>query len=435
MRTDADCVVRPTTASESRGERNRIAIVTGVSLAHNPRALKEAITLRRAGHHVIVLGSEAVPSRLAVDEALARRHDFTFLAVAALGNPGFLNWVRSVRWRCRNKLGRALYELVAIENRFQLGYFVPELLRQAMAISADYYIVHLEQALWVGWRLLKAGFRVGIDMEDWYSEDLLPQARSHRPLNLLRSLEAQLLRGAAHAVCPSEAMSAALAAEYKCRPPAVIYNSFEWAERRWLDGLLKDRKNRRMPSVHWCSQTLGPGRGLEDLFAALPYINHETEIHLRGNPVNGFESWLVSCVPDTWRKRIFVHSLVPSNELLSRIAEHDIGFAGEQKYCRNKDLTISNKILQYLLGGLAVVASDTAGQREVARQAPGGVLLYPCGDAIALAERLNELLGSAERLAGVKATAMRAAKETFCWEKCAPQLVQSVERALCSPSC
>jgi len=46
--------------------------------------------------------------------------------------------------------------------------------------------------------------------------------------------------------------------------------------------------------------------------------------------------------------------------LLSRIAEHDIGFAGEMKHCRSRDLTVTNKILQYLLAGIAVVAGNMA---------------------------------------------------------------------------
>jgi hypothetical protein len=200
-----------------------------------------------------------------------------------------------------------------------------------------------------------------------------------------------------------------------------------------MDGLSKDRRDRRLPSIHWFSQTLGHGRGLEDLFAALPLLTHEVEIHLRGKAVSGFESWLVHHVPEEWRGRIIVHELVSNAELLSRIAEHDIGFAGETPLIRNKDLTISNKILHYLLGGLAVVASETAGQREVAMQAPGSVLLYPAGDAPALAARLNILLESADVLKKAKSAALAAAKATFCWERQEKLLLETINRAFSSP--
>lgn len=60
-------------------------------------------------------------------------------------------------------------------------------------------------------------------------------------------------------------------------------------------------------------------------------------------------------------------------------------------------MTVSNKIHD-LLAGLAVAASDTAGQREIAARAGGGVELYPSGDHVALASVLNQLLGSPDRL-------------------------------------
>ena len=100
---------------------------------------------------------------------------------------------------------------------------------------------------------------------------------------------------------------------------------------------------------------------------------------------------------------------------------------------RNKDLTISNKILHYLLGGLAVVASDTAGQKEVAEQAPGAVLLYAAENVRALADVLNAFLGSPERLRQAKAAALQAAKETFCWERQEAVLLEAFERTLRQP--
>jgi hypothetical protein len=224
-------------------------------------------------------------------------------------------------------------------------------------------------------------------------------------------------------------MSEALAAANSSATPAVVYNAFEWRERGGIDGLLRDRASRRVPSIHWYSQTLGPGRGLEDLFAALPHVRAALEIHLRGSPVAGLDAWLDSRVPASWRHRLFIHGVVTSDELLSRVAEHEIGFAGEMKYCRNRDLTVTNKILHYLLGGLAVVASDTAGQREVAAQAGDAVRLYASGDALALAARLNELVDSPEALSRARAAALHAAETTFCWERQEPVLLQLVARA------
>jgi hypothetical protein len=226
-------------------------------------------------------------------------------------------------------------------------------------------------------------------------------------------------------------MSRALVVEYGCRKPAAIYNAFAWAERGALDGKIKDRRDQGVPSLHWYSQTLGPGRGLEDLFRALGLVHAEMEVHLRGRLALGAEAWFAALVPAKWKKRVFVHPLVSNAELLSRIAEHDIGFAGELKYCRSRDLTVTNKILHYLLAGLAVVASDTSGQREVAARALNtAVRSYPSGNARALAEELNMLLSSEGELRTAKAAALIAAERTFCWEQQVPTLLSSIEAAL-----
>ncbi|MEJ7609349.1 MAG: hypothetical protein WKF37_24515, partial [Bryobacteraceae bacterium] len=105
------------------------------------------------------------------------------------------------------------------------------------------------------------------------------------------------------------------------------------------------------------------------------------------------------------------------------MSEHDIGFAGEMKYCRNKELTVSNKVLHYLLAGLAVVASDTCGQLEVAQQAPGAVFTYASGQPQSLANVINGLLSNSGTLRVAKSKALKAAEQTFCWERQAPKLI------------
>lgn len=411
----------------------KIAILTGASLAWNPRAFKEATALARAGFDVSVYGSSWDQSRFEADQALAQLHGFLFESAIPVSQICLLSRLRSMWARLRSLLGRELFRYLKIENQWQIGPLVSDLLRRARAANADYYIVHLEQAAWVGRKLLLEGRRVGVDFEDWFSEDLLPEAAKQRPLRLLRDLERLLLQRGAHATCPSLSMREALSSTYGCLPPVVIYNAFRRSDRKALDGIFKDRRDRRIPSIHWCSQTIGHGRGLEDLIAALPHLVHQAEIHLRGNPVVGFDEWLSTCVPNDWRHRIFVHGVVSNEELLSRISEHDIGFAGEMKYCKNKDLTISNKILHYLLAGLAVVASDTAGQNEVAERAQGAVFLYPSGNPCALAARINALLESPEMLKQAKAAALRAAEQTFCWERQQQVLLETIMRAVAVP--
>ncbi|HEY7243350.1 MAG TPA: hypothetical protein VH678_05640 [Xanthobacteraceae bacterium] len=402
-----------------------IVILTGSHLCHNPRALHSAETLARNGYRVEVLGAWTDCLLKVRDEEIVAAAPFTFTPVVDTTK----HRARRTATRVRRKLGMMAAEFLNWENPWQLAYFYSELRASALARSADLYIAHYEPALAIAVELLEARKRVSVDFADWFSEDLPPDAPRQKPLRLLRSLEQAALGRSAFTSCPSWSMRQALADEYRCRAPIVIYNAFRWTDRNAIDGVHKDRRNLAIPSVHWFSQTLGPGRGLEDLLAALPRLDREIEIHLRGTPAPGFDDWLRSHIPEAWKQRMFLHPLVPSGELLSRIAEHDIGFAGELTCCRSRELTVTNKILQYLLAGLAVVASDTTGQREVCERAPGAIAYYKVGQAHALAASLNQLIRCPKALQMAKATALETARNVFSWERQEPVLLDVVAQS------
>ena len=297
--------------------------------------------------------------------------------------------------------------------------------------------------MWAAEQLRREGKRVGVDMEDWFSEDLLPKARKGRPIQLLKTLEKDLLCHGSYSSCTSEAMADALVKEYGCRRPTVVRNVFSLKDREGLDGKWKDRPGmakwmeRNDPtaerpkdapvSIHWFSQTVGPGRGLEILFQALEGVEGSWELHLRGN-LKGYESWLEKVCPTSVRQRLAVHGLVGNEELLSRIAEHDIGYAGELKDPPSRDLTITNKVFQYLQGGLAVVASDTAGQKEATREADGAISLFSVENAEELRERLNELFSDPKKLSSQRKKAW-AGGGKLNWEVESRRLLANISSA------
>jgi glycosyltransferase involved in cell wall biosynthesis len=121
---------------------------------------------------------------------------------------------------------------------------------------------------------------------------------------------------------------------------------------------------------------------------------------------------------------------VPPSALPAVIAGHDIGLALELAEIPSRDLTITNKILQYLNAGLAVVASDTAGQREVLARAPDAGLLVNLSDAVATATALDHLLGDRAAMMRRQQAARRLAEEVYCWEREAPRLLSLVADAL-----
>ena len=327
-------------------------------------------------------------------------------------------------------VGKNVYQRIGWENSWQLGTMASLLFKEARKKEADLIIGHLEGGMWAAEKLRKQGKRVGVDMEDWFSEDLLPVARRTRPIRLLKKLEKNLLCHGVHSTCTSEAMADALVEAYGCRRPTVIRNVFPREDREALDGKWKDRpgmakwiprndpraaRPKEAPvSIHWFSQTIGPGRGLETLFQALDGLEGNWEVHLRGN-LKGYEKWLEQVCPASVRKKVKVHKLVENDELISRISEHDIGFCGEPKSPPNKNLTISNKLFHYLQAGLAILASDTEGQQEAAAEASEAVFMYSHKKPESLLSLIKSFLQKKEKIQNARSKAWEAGLRA-CWE-------------------
>ncbi len=405
----------------------KILILIGGHLCTAPRPQKEAQTLANAGHDVTVRGFWFDPELVERDRLLITNKKWRFQPIIDFQPTHRLeNW----KIRLQGRLAKEQFQQFGTFSPGLLGYGAKAMLNAARQARADLTIVHSEAGLWVGNRLLDEGFCVGVDFEDWFSEDLLPEARATRPIAQLKTLESRLVRECTYCLTTSHALAEALAEAYQAPKPTVIYNAFPWAERSQIDYQKRDRNNPNLPSLHWFSQTIGPGRGLETLFQALPHLRMPVEMHLRGNYPESARQWLEPLVPSEWRDRLFIHPTVPNAELLSRIAEHDIGLALECTDIPSRNLTITNKLFQYLQAGLAVISTDTAGQQEILSQFPAIGRLIPSNNPVALAQALKDLVCEPERLNASKTASLQAAQAEFCWEKQAKNLLPAAALAL-----
>jgi len=391
----------------------RLLIVSSGHLCCNPRPVKEAFTLGNAGHAVTLL-TPLTDLRLSVlDASLSKNAPFTHTCIPHRHSFA----LRLHQWLARRSVPAGVHSIHALGD-------ASELLAAARNISADLTIVHNEVPHWIGTRLLAEGRRVAADIEDWHSEDLRPEDRRHRPLRLLQKTEHTLLHQAAYTSTTSLALAEALHARYGGQRPHVITNSFplQPAHVRSAPGM--------PPSFFWFSQTLGPSRGLEAFLAAWSLAKAPSRLVLLGEPCHGYKERLLALVPTDFRARIEFLPLVPPDELPAIIARHDIGLALEDASIRNRDLTITNKILQYLNAGLAIVASDTAGQREVLNRSPEAGFIAATADEPTFAAQLDQLLKDSARLHASQRAARQLAEDCYCWEREAPRLIELVESSL-----
>jgi glycosyltransferase involved in cell wall biosynthesis len=403
--------------------RTVLIVIVG-HFASAPRAQKEAAALRAAGARVVVRGNWSHTALVDEDLALARALDVDFAPATDLRRDG-----GHLGDRLRHRLARHWHQWTGRVLPRTLGPGAPELLRAARRLRADLTMVHSEPGLWVGRRLLEDGLRVGVDFEDWFSHDQLPDDRNQAVREALRALERHHLRHAHCCLATTQAMADALARDAgTARVPVVIPNSFPDDGGRVLPDRA-DGPGARAVSFYWFSQTIGPARGLEALAAALPLLRGDWVLHLRG-ALGAHDAWFDALFPAALRARIHVLPPVSNAELPARSRAHDVGLALELPYCANKRLTASNKIHEYLRVGLAVIATATEGQAEVLRASPGAGMLVEAGDAAALAAAMQRLIDAPDALRECKRRSAEAGARVWDWSRFEPRLREALGAAL-----
>jgi glycosyltransferase involved in cell wall biosynthesis len=239
----------------------------------------------------------------------------------------------------------------------------------------------------------------------------------------LREIEQRLVRNAAYTTTVCHVLAEAMHESLGGKRPAVIGNTFP------LQPDPRQGPPNRSPAFFWFSQTLGPGRGLEGFLASWSLTRETSRVVLLGEDRHGYRETLRSLLPAPRRTFLEFGDLVPPGALPGLIARHDVGLALETTSSRNRSLSVTNKLLQYLNAGLAVVATPTAGQREVLAHEPeAGVFLG--SDPSANAQLLDELLRDPARLQARQQAARRLAETRYCWEHDRQVLLDLVNRTL-----
>ncbi|HVU17598.1 MAG TPA: glycosyltransferase [Candidatus Didemnitutus sp.] len=396
-------------------EKKRILIVTSGNLARNPRPAKEAATLARGGYEVSVLFPSEGPVWDAADREAARAGGYAVQPLTITPLPGARFLRRLDRWMAVRALALGWERSAALGPARALA-------RVASAQAFHLAIVHNELGFWCGRRLLATGRPFAADFEDWYSEDLLPSDRRHRPLRLLRALESMMLHQAAFTTTPSKALSEMLHVRYGGRPSEVITNSFP------LQPDPRRRDAGEPVRCLWFSQTIGPGRGLEAFLRSWAQLPAPPTVTLVGDARPGFPEQLRATLPPHALDQLRFEKPVAARDLPSLVARHDVGLALEEGKIPNRDGAATNKLLQYLNAGLAVIATPTAGQREVLAEAPdAGVFFDPSRPDDGA---WRELLAGGDRLRRAQQAARHAAEIRFSWEKEEPRLLHLVAQAL-----
>ncbi len=447
-----------------------VCIVTSKHVSYNPRVVKEADALSSAGHDVTVVTVCNNCAQAALDEGIMATRSWRLLTVN-YRKQGFLETFRWLWFGIRQRLFSDYFTGITLgfglAERGQ-GREYPELRRLACSLKADLYIAHHAECLGAAYAAArKHDARFAFDAEDFHSGmfaapiteyvpaefDLrkLLEESDHRPKGAeqrrIEYLERKYLPHCDHMTAASDGIGEAYSLKYDLPCPTTILNVFP------LEKLPKHDKvaNQAQDSIHhspftihslqgsihhspftihklyWYSQVIGPGRGLEEAVQALALLVTPCELHLRGMPLPGFVEQLTALAVSLGvGERLIIHPPCPPDDLIAEAARYDVGLALENSVELNRLICVTNKIFTYMNAGLAIIATDTPGQRGIMAQAPDAGLSCRMNDVESLAMAVNRLLESPELLTSFRKESRRAAEERFNWRVESDTLVRLV---------
>jgi glycosyltransferase involved in cell wall biosynthesis len=403
----------------------KIVLISSGQPSVNPRLVKEANALSSVGYEVSVIYSFWTHWAFAMDKKLFSTVNWK--PILAGGSPHQNKFVYFLT-RLRFKI------VTLIANKLTLKYGIAEiakgrasleLLRKAKSIKADFYIAHNLAALPVAVKAA-ATYKVkcGFDAEDFHRQEV-----SDSPLDfnyrIAEFIENKHLFHCAYVTAASPLIAKAYQQLYPKLNPQVINNVFESSHIKPM------QINKTGPlKLFWFSQTIGKGRGLEVVVAALNMLKNESiELHLLGSISEESEIYFRNLI--TFDSLcIYFHSPILPEEIFSFSSQFDVGLALEINTPLNRNICLTNKIFSYLISGLAIIASDTTAQKAFLEENEGIGFTYSIGNVAELADKIDLLFKNKVVLSNCKLKSSLLAAKKYNWEMESPKFLTLISSHL-----
>jgi glycosyltransferase involved in cell wall biosynthesis len=363
-----------------------VCVCTSYSADAEPRAPRHAATIARINPAVRVTFVECLPfgesprpvpaidelpniQRLVCHFATRRSGLHRLLLERSLGA------VKRIRYMAIRRLDPGLLHSRATRLARMLG-----------EIKARAYVGHNIDTLLPVIQAAETRNSVAVfDCMEYYSDMGDGQTPSER--RLVREIEANGLGRCRLVLTSSDLLSDALVSAYGIERPLALYNAppLEAHRSQHVNGTQGFR-------LYWRNSVLGFGqRGLEDALAALVLLPGDITLHVQGRlPPDGGAMLRTRISQLGLDSRVVIHPPYLHPHAVREASAHSVGLCLERPGNRNHEVTVSNKIFDYLMAGLPVVASDLPALRSIIDRSDGGVVYQP-GSAQELARKIRAL--------------------------------------------
>jgi glycosyltransferase involved in cell wall biosynthesis len=349
----------------------RVCVVTAGPAGAEPRALRHALAAGLAAPDTRVLFLDCAPAgKRIVDPRVLR------------DRPGIERGTAHIHHRAYSRVHRllSLVAELAAKGWFRCtGAVLPaafgpaaQALEQALyGERADVFIAHnIETLLSVARAAERSGAKLVFDSMEFHSD--MGAGQSQLEARLVQKLESEWYPKCHLILAASDQIADALSECYQIHRPLPLYNT---------PPILRELPPRDGGSfkLYWRNSVIGLGqRGLEDALIALSNVPKPITLHIQGHlPQDGGLGVRNRARELGVLDRVSVHDPFEPETAVSEAAQYTVGLCLERPGCRNHDLTVSNKIFDYMMAGLAVISSDLPGLHDVVCQSGGGLLYRP----------------------------------------------------------
>lgn len=370
----------------------KICVVTSYAAAVEPRGPRHAIAAKKAFPSAEVVFVDLAPAGVPrpPDPELILNQDIERRTVEFPSRTSGI--LQLAARKTITRIGRVAFEHLGVLNESLFGDRTQGLTRALYEIQADLYIAHNIETLLPAIRAAERhSAAIAFDCMEFYSD--MGDSQHPTEAAAARALEAKYLPRCALVIASSAIMADALAAEYGIAQPIAAYNVPP------TEQSLPQRKGGGL-NLYWRNSVIGFGqRGLEDILDAMVLLPDQVHLFLQGRQTPQSKLALEERLATLGlHDRVRVLPPYAPHEAVRNAALHDVGLCLERKGPRNHDLTVSNKMFDYHMAGLAVIATDLPALADVVSRSGGGIICQP-GDPKSLAESIRGLVDAPERLA------------------------------------
>jgi len=396
-------------------ERARVCVVTyGDSAASLPALLHGGLSLASAGFQVDLLNSEAAPPSADQHAPGFRSHRFPLR---------IRNAFRTLRVR-----GPATRAIAAIVQLLSYCEFIFRAAVTAYRMRADVYEAHDLPALLP--TLLAA--RVRGKPLVYRANEIFSEGHARVPFaRLWRALDQLLVPFCDEVVTPEEHRSRIYREEYGAKKEPLTVRNCPPYRPPIESARLRDELRQRgvaFSTLVLYQGLIHPMRCIEELAEATRSFDEGVVLVVLGK---GFGSWSDPQARLAGYERMVVLPRVPYHELAPYTASADIGVLLYRNDCRNNYYCAPNKLFEYMMMGLPMVAPSFPGIVPIVEGGNTGLCVDPAQPK-QIAAAVNELARAPELRRRMKENGLRLTRERYNWEtEFAPML--ELYRALLAP--